>query len=188
METPLQLEIEGFRPSAHLRDLIDTNISRLERRYGRITACRAAIRAPNAHHKMGEPYFVSIWLALPNKREVSVKPTPRGVDRRQGDVTFAVNDAFRRADRQLRDHASQMKGRVKAHAEQPKGKVVRMDRSGKFGFIEAEDGREIYFNINSLIDGAKLKPGTRVSFHEEEGEKGPQASTVKVAETVRKRR
>jgi len=188
METPLQLEIEGFRASAHLKDLIDTNISRLERRYGRITACRAAIRAPNAHHKLGEPYFVSIWLSLPNRRDVSVKPTPRGLDRRQADVDFAVNDAFRRADRQLRDHVSKLKGRPKAHVEPPKGKIARMDPSGEFGFIEDDEGREIYFHTNSLIDGGKLKPGTRVSFHEEEGEKGPQASTVKVAETVRKRR
>lgn len=113
METDLQLEIQGFEPSSHLRQLIDDNVAKLERRFGRITAARVAIRAPDAHHKMGEPYFVSIWLSLPEHREVSVKPTPRGLDKRQADVMFAVGDAFRRADRQLRDHSTKMKRRVR---------------------------------------------------------------------------
>ncbi len=111
METPLKLEIEGLTPSAHMRKMIDDNMARLERRYGRITACRVAIHGPKAHHKIGEPYSVTIKLALPNRRDVNVKPPRRALDPRQGDVNFAVNDAFRRADRQLRDHASHLKGK-----------------------------------------------------------------------------
>lgn len=181
METPLQLEVEGFEPSAHLRELIESSIARLERRFGRVTAARVAIRAPDAHHKMGEPYFVSIWLSLPDHRDVSVKPPPRGLDRRQGDLAFAVGDAFRRADRQLRDHAFKMKKRAKTRAQEPVGKVLRIDPIGAFGFLEGDDGREIYFHAHSVLGGqfSKLKPGMRVAFHEEMGEKGPQASTVR---------
>jgi len=111
METPLELETEGFAPSAHVRALIESNIAKLERHFGRITACRVAIRAPGEHHRMGEPYFVTVFLSLPERRHVSVKPPPKALDRRQADVTFAVNDAFRRANRQLRDEASRLKGR-----------------------------------------------------------------------------
>ena len=183
METPLELEIKGLEPSANLRQMIDDNITKLERRYGRITACRVAIHAPDAHHRMGEPYVVTVRLALPDRRDVNVKPPPKALDPRQGDLDFAVNDAFRRADRQLMDQASRLRGRPKAHAVQPMGKVVRLDPSGEFGFLESDDGREIYFHANSVLHGKfdGLKPGTRVSFHEERGEKGPQASTVKVA-------
>jgi cold shock CspA family protein len=44
------------------------------------------------------------------------------------------------------------------------------------------DGREIYFHRNSVLDGgfARLAAGARVTFAEEAGEKGPQASTVKL--------
>jgi hypothetical protein len=111
MQTPLQLEVEGLDPSLHLREIIDENIAKLERRFGRITAARVAVRAPNAHHKPGEPFFVSIWLSLPDRGEVSVKPTGQALDRRQGDVVFAVGDAFRRADRQLSDYAAKLKKR-----------------------------------------------------------------------------
>ncbi|MGB8366385.1 MAG: cold shock domain-containing protein [Rhizomicrobium sp.] len=183
METPLKLEIEGFEPSVHLREEIANNIAKLERRFGRITSCRVAIRAPDAHHKMGEPYFVTVWLSLTDHRDVSVKPPPRGLDHRQGNVIFAVNDAFRRADRQLRDHASQLKRQVKTHAHEPKGRILRLDSNGEFGFLESDDGREIYFHAHSVLDGKfdRLKPGMQVTYHEEMGEKGPQASTVRVA-------
>jgi cold shock CspA family protein len=62
------------------------------------------------------------------------------------------------------------------------GRVARIDASGEFGFIETADGREIYFHRNSVLNKAfsRLKPGTAVSFAEEEGEKGPQASTVRL--------
>lgn len=111
MQTPVQLETTGFKPSAHLQAALEANIEKLERRYGRITACRVAIHAPNAHHRMGEPYKVTIWLSLPHRREIGVRPPLKALDRRQGDLMFAVNDAFRRADRQLRDKAAKSKGR-----------------------------------------------------------------------------
>lgn len=184
METPVELEIEGVTPSAHLRRLIDDNIAKLERRYGRVTACRVVIRAPDTHHRMGEPYFVTIKAALPNHRDVSVKPPSRALDARQSDLNFAVNDAFRRADRQLRDQVSRLKGRPQTHMLQPSGTIATLDPSGEFGYIETADGREIYFHANSLLGRkfGQLKPGTRVTFHEEVGEKGPQASTVRVHE------
>ncbi|HVZ68888.1 MAG TPA: HPF/RaiA family ribosome-associated protein [Rhizomicrobium sp.] len=182
METPLQLEIEGLTPSTHLRALIEDNVTKLERHYGRMTACRVAIRAPDAHHKLGEPYFVSVRIALPGRRDVSVKPPPRARDRRQADVMFAVNDAFRRADRQLRVHASKLKEVQKQHVSQPHGKVLRVDTDRNFGIIESGDGREIYFHANSVLDGKfrQLRSGSTVAFHEEMGEKGPQASSVRV--------
>ena len=49
-------------------------------------------------------------------------------------------------------------------------------------FSRSADGLEIYFHRNSVLNGgfAKLEPGMKVSFVEEQGEKGPQASTVKL--------
>jgi len=182
MQTPLQLEIQGFNPSDHLKQVIQDNIDKLERRFGRMTACRVAIRSPDAHHRAGEPYFVTIRLALPGRRDVMVKPPPRARDRRQAEVNFAVNDAFRRAARQLGDHATKMKSIALPNVSQPQGKVTSIDAGGNFGFLEGDDGREIYFHANSVLGGrfASLKTGDRVSYHEESGEKGPQASTVRL--------
>jgi len=48
--------------------------------------------------------------------------------------------------------------------------------------IETRDGREIYFHRNSVLNAAfdDLKIGAEVRFAEEEGEQGPQASTVTI--------
>jgi cold shock CspA family protein len=48
------------------------------------------------------------------------------------------------------------------------------------GFITAADGREMYFHRNSVLGKGfdALQVGTEVHFAEEEGEQGPQASTV----------
>ena len=67
---------------------------------------------------------------------------------------------------------------MKAHDAQPAGTVTQL--RDDFGFLETDDGREIYFHRNSVLDEgfAHLRVGTRVSFSEEMGERGPQASTV----------
>ena len=75
-----------------------------------------------------------------------------------------------------------MQGQVKQHEGLPVGTVMKLDPSGEFGFLETADGREFYFHRNSVLDPwfSRLVIGARVSFAEEMGEKGPQASTVKL--------
>lgn len=48
--------------------------------------------------------------------------------------------------------------------------------------LTSVDGREIYFHKNSVLSGAfpRLKIGTTVRFAEERGEKGPQATSVRI--------
>lgn len=116
MESPLQLELDGVKSSPYLDDLIHSHLAKIEKRFGRATACRVVVRAPNAHHRNGAPYEVSVRIALPAGREINVGHTP-GDDERLADLTAAVNDAFKRALRQLADETDQMQGRVKRHAE-----------------------------------------------------------------------
>jgi hypothetical protein len=47
-------------------------------------------------------------------REVNVTRTPPA-DERHSDLTFAVNDAFKHARRQLQDEVRQMQGHTKSH-------------------------------------------------------------------------
>src|ERR1700741_2630984 len=100
MESPLQLELHGLRASDHVRALVDKNLSKIEKRYGRATACRVVVRAPNAHHKNGEPFDVSVRIALPAHREINVGHTVADDDR-FSDLDYAINDAFRRELKQL---------------------------------------------------------------------------------------
>jgi cold shock CspA family protein len=181
METPLEIDFQGMSANDGIRTAILSRIAGLEERYGRITACRVVVKGPGEHHRKGGLYEINIRMALPNGREVNVGRTAKA-DERHADIEFALGDAFKRARRRLQDEARELQGQVKAHDTGPAGTVAMLDTPRGFGFIATADGREVYFHRNSVLDdGFKaLEVGTRVSFAEEPGEKGPQASTVRI--------
>jgi cold shock CspA family protein len=181
MQTPVQIDFQGMHATAEVRAAIEQHVADLEQRFGRVTACRVVLKAPGGHHRTGGLYEVNIRLALPNGREVNVGRTPPA-DERHADLSFAVHAGFKPARRRLRVDVRRLQGQVKQHEHQPIATVKTIDASGEFGFLEAADGHEVYFHRNSVLDGAfgHLTVGTQVTFAEEMGEKGPQASTVKL--------
>jgi cold shock CspA family protein len=181
VQTDPQVDFQGFEPSIHLRERVARQVGKLEDRFGRITACRVAVKGPGGHHRSGGLYEVNIHLAMPDGREVAVERTA-DLDERHGDPMFAINDAFKRARRRLQDHVRRMQGQVKAHGEQPIATVKYVNDAQGFGLLVTSDNREIYFHKNSVLNGgfSKLTAGTRVTFVEEAGVKGPQASTVRL--------
>jgi len=63
------------------------------------------------------------------------------------------------------------------------GTIKKLIRDKGFGFIRAEDGREIFFHRSSLvgIEMEQLSEGQRVEFEVERAERGPRAKKVRVA-------
>jgi len=181
MQTPVEIEFQEIAANPKIQELIEDHVKKLEQRYGRITACRIVVKGPGHHHQAGGLYDINIRIALPDSREVHIGRTPKA-DERHSELSFAINDAFKRARRQLQDNVRRMEGMIKSHDGQPVGTVARLDPGGEFGFLQSNDGEEIYFHRNSIL-GAKLselKIGSRVVFSQEIGEKGPQATTVKL--------
>lgn len=180
IQTPVHTEFQDMAATDDVRAAIDDHVAQLEKRFGRLTACRVTVKGPGDRHQTGGLYGIHIRLALPEGREVNVGRTP-SADERYSDLTFAIDNAFKRARRRLQDQVRRLAGQTKHHDGQPSGKVVRLDPLGEFGFLQTGDGQEIYFHRNSVLDGmANLSVGTPVTFVEEQGERGPQASTVKV--------
>jgi cold shock CspA family protein len=99
----------------------------------------------------------------------------------------AIDDAFKAMGRRLQDYARRQRRDVKTHEPPSRAHVSKLVPAEGYGFLETPGGREIYFHQNSVLDGGfrHLKIGTAVSFVEEAGDKGPQASTVQL---VRNRR
>lgn len=185
MQTPVEIDYQGLKANDQLRDCVARNVSTLEERFGRITACRVVIRGPSERHRKGGAYDITIRLSLPQGREVDIGRSEKAqdqVDNRLLDPVIAVNDAFKRARRRLQDQAQRMQGHVKFHESAPVATVSRYDEAAGYGFLETADGREVYFHKNSVIYGSSphVMPGTRVTFCEEMGIKGPQASSVRL--------
>jgi cold shock CspA family protein len=184
MQTTAHIDFQGCEVTDQLRDLIERQLASLEERFGRITAGRIVVKGPGEHHRTGGHYEVNVHLSLPGGREVSIERTP-SLDERHADPLFAIADAFKRARRRLQDQVRRMRGQVKQHESPPLATVRQLDREKGFGFLETDDGREIYFHRNSVLQDAfvRLKLGARVSFAEEIGDKGPQASTVRLLQS-----
>jgi ribosomal subunit interface protein len=180
MQLPLQITFRNVTPS----DAIDTKIreraAKLDTYYDRITGCHVLVEAPHRRHHQGKLFHVRIDVILPGTAVV-VNRAPLEHHAHE-DVFVAIRDAFDAARRQLEDYARRQRADTKRHVETPHGRVSKLFPD--HGFIATADEREVYFHQNSVLGGAftTLAVGTPVRFVEEEGEKGPQASTVKVAD------
>jgi cold shock CspA family protein len=181
MNTPVEIDFPGLQHHEALRALVLKHVALLEKRFGRITACRVVVKSPSDRQRRRGVYEISVHLVLPQGREVDIARS-RSADETHADVTVAITDAFRRARRRLEDYARRMRGTVKNHDGPPIATVKSVDDAGGFGFLETPDGRDVYFHRNSVLnDGfSRLAPGARVTFFEEMGNKGPQASTVRL--------
>ena len=178
MQSPVQIDFQGVELTPALREKVMDHVAGLEERFGRITACRVVLKAPGKHHRTGL-YEINVHLVLPNGKQVDIDRTPPR-DERYNDIDFSLNDAFKRARRQLQSQARRLQGAVKVHEGQPIGKITQLHDG--YGFLEAPEGHEVFFHSRSVLnDGfARLEIGTRVTFVEELGAKGPQASTVRL--------
>jgi cold shock CspA family protein len=182
MQLPVQITFHGIAPSdaieAHVRKCTD----KLETFAGRVTGCRVTVEAPHRHQQTGRHYRVRIDLTVPGA-EIVVGRAP-DEDLTNEDVNAAVDQAFDRMQRRLEDHIRRQRGDVKPHAsEYSAGRVTKLWSYEGYGFLETADGSEVYFHRNSVLNDGfeQLKVGSAVQFIEEVGEKGPQASSVKLA-------
>lgn len=200
------ITFRGIEPSSALEAEIRARIHRLERYYRSITGCRVLVELVQRHHEFGNRYHVRIDLTVPGEEivvahEASLHATAQDVemprttkedepDPARKHASVAVREAFDIARRRLQDYGRRQRGVVKRPTRQSRGRVVQLAPIDEYGYIEAEDGREVYFQRSSVLKGAfgRLTVGSAVSFVEEPGEKGPQASTVKLLHPRRMRR
>jgi cold shock CspA family protein len=78
-------------------------------------------------------------------------------------------------------------GDIKSHAPLQVARLSKILQDEGYGFLTSDDERGIYFHKNSVLkrEFSRLKVGTEVSFVEEPGEKGSQASTVRIVSKER---
>jgi len=203
MKTPLQVKFRNMPRSKAIEDNIREKASKLESFYDRIVSCRVIVGAPHRHHRKGKAYEVRIDLAVPGgelvinrwpkrlkaaKSSLTEQPETELVERHQrskqrshADMYVAIRDAFNAAGRKLQDYTRRQRGSVKLHEIPPRARVSKLFPEEKYGFLE---GREIYFHGNSVLQPGfdELDVGAEVYFAEEQGKKGPQASTVRFVE------
>lgn len=67
----------------------------------------------------------------------------------------------------------------------PNGKVRFYDEDKGFGFIQGEDGQQVYLHASVVPEGEEVRSGSRVEYSVADGRKGPQALSVRVLDAPR---
>ncbi len=204
MKIPLQITFRDMPPSKAVEESIREKAAKLDSLYDGIMSCRVIVEAPHRHHHKGKAYVVRIDMTVPGGELVINREPKRLVAAPSAhaeelentlaenhepskhaaheDAYVAIRDAFNAAARKLQDHARRRRGKIKMHESTPLARVAKIFPVENYGFIETSDGRELYFHKNSVLSPGfdRLEVGVEVHFVEEIGEKGPQASTVRV--------
>ena len=198
MILPLQITFRNVASSEEVKGWIQEEANKLDEFYDRITSCRVLVELPSRRQKSGNLYHVRVDVTVPGgemvvKRQPDRRWLPGRVRREAAtksleirrphkDLRQAINDAFGATRRRLQDYSRRQRRDVKIHEAPPLGRVARLFPGEGYGFIVTPDGREVYFHKNSVLNEAfgRLERGSVVSFTEEKGEEGPQASTVRI--------
>lgn len=175
MTVPLAITYRDLESTPAIEAFVRRWVDKLETIYPRIERCEVVIERPHQHRHQGQPFHVRVSLAVPGP-DVTIS-RDHALDGAHEDVYVAIRDAFRAARRKLEDHARLMRHDVKTAVAPAHGRVTYVDVEGQWGYLESE-GRQIYFHRHSVLDAEPLAVGDEVRFHEEPGDKGPQASSL----------
>lgn len=154
------------------REKIEEELARLQKHYrDPILHARVEVMG-TAHHHLGA-FEIHLVVNVPGDTLTLV---------RQGDLVLPlIVEAFDALDRRLRQHLEMVQQQMKTHEEHVRtGRILRLFPADGYGFIETQDGLEVYFHAHAVKKGKfeHLRMGTEVKFTQETGVKGPQAIWV----------
>jgi len=114
MDIPLEIAFHNLEPSADVEELIREHVSRLEKLYPHLVGCRVSVEMLHQQHRTGNIPEVHIALRVPG-REIAISREPHHAKERRADpdVRASLKDAFRAAEKRLKDFKQQQYGEVK---------------------------------------------------------------------------
>ena len=184
MQVPLRVTFRNVPKSPRIEALIRRQAAKLERVCPHLVSCRVSVEKPQSHQKSGNPYRVRLNMIVPPEHEL-VTTRNSGEGELHEELTTVIRQVFDAAQRQLKKLVDKQQGRTKVHpAQSLAGVIGRLFRNEGYGFIKTPEGREIYFHKNSVVGGDfdRLGLGTGVQWTEELGDKGPQATSVRIVD------
>jgi len=137
--------------------------------HGRVTLTK------NAHHKKAKNVAEAlVVVTLPGRQTLTARKEEKTFEEAIRAAFFAVDIELRK----IREKRASKEIRVPPIPL--RGVIAKVFPQEGYGFILQDGGGEVYFHKNA-VHGMKfdeLEDGIEVSFNVEDGEKGPQATTV----------
>ncbi|HMA57003.1 MAG TPA: HPF/RaiA family ribosome-associated protein [Pseudolabrys sp.] len=188
MQVPLEITFRNIASSDSAEAAIRDHVQRLERIFGRITACRVRVDQRNQNANETIPPVVHIEISVPGHKDIVVAHESDHLQRKfqTPDLRNAINEAFRIAERRLSkykdkltDHGVAERGHEASN--EFRGQIAELTPEKDFGYVMTKEGGLLYFHRNSLLSGDfdHLRRGDEVSYVEQAGDTGPTASKVR---------
>lgn len=181
MQINPEIKFHDVERSPWVENYIGERVQRLERFADGITSCHVTLTKEQASHSKGNKFSVMVEVRLPPNHDLAVRKT-KDIRDMAMQLPALINLAFGALERQLKKTAALRRYEEKNHDGQPHGMVEKLFAEG-YGFIRTvDDDRQYYFHRNSVLhdDFERLAVGTEVRFSAEDGDKGPQASSVQI--------
>lgn len=171
----LTIESRNIEMTLRWKSEIETRMADLHQRHDDLIHGRVTLTKNLHHKKLANVAEALIVVTLPGRHTMTA---------RKEDKTFeeAIRTAFDAIAIELRKRRGK-RGRTEVRMSPIpplRGVVCKLFPKEGYGFILREGGGEVYFHKHALqgLTLGELDNGTDVAFNIEEGEKGPQASTV----------
>jgi cold shock CspA family protein/ribosome-associated translation inhibitor RaiA len=171
----LEIESRNIVMAPRWKINIETRMAELRRKYEDLTHGRVTLTKNLHHKKLPNVAGTLIVVTLPVRQTV----TARKEDKTFEESIKTAFDAIASELRKFREKRSRTEVRT-APIPPFRGVICKLFSKEGFGFILKEGGGEVYFHKHALqgLTFEELNDGTDVVFNLEDGEKGPQASTV----------
>jgi ribosome-associated translation inhibitor RaiA/cold shock CspA family protein len=191
LQVPLEISFHNMESSAWAEEEIRNRAAGLESIYDRLVSCRVRVdqRATNSNDTI--PPVVHIEMGIPGRKDLVVSHEPDHLQQKfqRPDLHNAINEAFRIAERQLRDYKDKLSDHTKdvrhEAGHQNLGQVAELSPERDFGFLLTNQGGLLYFHRNSLLNGDfdALNLRDEVYYVEGMGDTGPIATKVRIKES-----
>ena len=186
MQVPLEVSFHNMESSDWAEQEIRSRVADLESIHGRLVSCRVRVdqRATNVNDSI--PPVVRIEMGIPGRKDLVVAHEPDRLQQRyqRPDLHNAINEAFRIAERQLREYKDKLKDYTKVlrheAGQQNLGQVAELYPDRDHGFLLTKEGGLLYIHRNSMLSGdfEDLALREEVYYVEEVGDTGPIATKV----------
>ena len=186
MQVSLEIAFHNIKSAKWAEELIRARVAELEEIYGGLISCRVRVDQRAKNNSGTIPPVVRIELGIPGHRELVVSHEPEHLERKfqRPDLRNAIHEAFRIAERRLRDLKEQRERRTKEphhdSENQALGQVAELAPERNQGFLMTKEGGLLYFHRNAILTGDfdKLRRGDEVYYVEDVGDTGPMATKV----------
>ena len=182
MQVTPEVIFKGLDRTAWVEGYVAERLQHLEKFSPDITSCHVTLAREQSSQRKGNRYSVMVEVRMPRQHDLAVR---KQKDIRDLDTQLpaVINQAFGAIEKQLKKTVALRRHDEKRHEGQPRGIVEKVFADEGYGFLRTlDEDRQLYFHRNSVLhdDFEHLAVGMEVRFTPEQGEQGPQATSIQV--------